>query len=987
MIRFSSVLVLLGVFQTAFAQAPVAPAKTNPLQDSVRKYQSAGKIQKAIPFAEAWLAKTEADSGATSAPATNAMNSLGVLYMRTGQMEKSESALLKALDIQTKTYGENHLRVAITQHNLGGLYKEMGDLEKSIHHLTIALKIRKEQLGENNIEVASTINSIGVVNLNLGRYKEAEAMYKSALAIRIKVKGEESEETGDSYNNLGVLFWQSGDLPKAEEHHEKALAIREKVFGKEHLAVAQSLNNIGLVYIFMGNLSRAESFLIRSLDIKRKIQGDSNLEIAAAYNNLGNLTKNMGRYDEAARYGQMSLAISEKILGPDHHDVGASCNNLGELHYSLGNYFLAEKYHQRAARIWTNAYGPGYIEVGGSYMNLANVYGDRRQWKKSDEYSNKGIAVYKALLGDMHPDLEKPYYNKAINMKQRGNLASAEEYFHRSNSIYLKQVRDFFPSFSDQEKEDFYGRFKVNSDEYQAFAALRYSTNPGIAGHLYNHQLSTKALLLSSAAKWKHRIKNSQDSSLIKKYGEWESLQTQLAELLQSTDSTERLDIGPIQQQAEKLGKQLSLQSESFARLNDKRQVTWKTVQKSLKANEAAVEIIRIRKKGIQRMVTDTSDLAGPTYKIEGLIDSAQYVALILKPGNQMPELIWMPDGTGMEGKNLRLYQNSITLKIEDRKSFGAYWQKIAAKLGKATRIYVSPDGVYHHINLNTLKNPKTGRYLLEEKDIRMVTVTKDIVSRELSDGTNKMAELVGFPDYYAAGNQSSVPSGIRTSPRMSYGLLLDSTEVLPELPATKEEVDKIAGIFKTNGWQVQNYTGNSALEENIKEASKPAVLHIATHGFFQPDSTPGSNPLLRSGLMLAGAGTTLKGAGQKDKEDGILTAYEAMNLNLDNTDLVVLSACETGLGEIKNGEGVYGLQRAFKVAGAKTLIMSLWKVNDEATQELMVRFYKNWLSPAKGGVNSTAGGLRSAFLAAQKELKAKYPDPYYWGAFVMVGE
>jgi CHAT domain-containing protein len=191
----------------------------------------------------------------------------------------------------------------------------------------------------------------------------------------------------------------------------------------------------------------------------------------------------------------------------------------------------------------------------------------------------------------------------------------------------------------------------------------------------------------------------------------------------------------------------------------------------------------------------------------------------------------------------------------------------------------------------------------------------------------------------------------------------------------------------------VESLTGENALEESIKSTHMPRVLHIATHGFFQPDTTKGNNPLIHSGLLLTGANKTLAGEKSDDLDDGILTAYEAMNLNLDNTDLVVLSACETGLGEIKNGEGVYGLQRAFKVAGAKSIIMSLWKVDDEATQELMVAFYRNWVSAASDQPNKGGKGLtpvlskRAAFLKAQKELKAKYPNPYYWGAFVMVGE
>jgi len=221
---------------------------------------------------------------------------------------------------------------------------------------------------------------------------------------------------------------------------------------------------------------------------------------------------------------------------------------------------------------------------------------------------------------------------------------------------------------------------------------------------------------------------------------------------------------------------------------------------------------------------------------------------------------------------------------------------------------------------------------------------------------------------------------------------LISSTERngLSPLPGTEIEVTEIAKLLQQSQWRQRTLLGAEAKELALKDMLKPKVLHIATHGFFQEDIsgdlTYANNPLFRSGILLSGAANTLavakegslRGNVELGKEDGILTAFEAMNLNIDNTDLVVLSACETGLGDIKNGEGVYGLQRAFKVAGVRSILMSLWKVNDQTTQELMVIFYKNWL----GGLSK-----RAAFNKAQQQLKVKYPHPYYWGAFVLIGE
>jgi CHAT domain-containing protein len=214
---------------------------------------------------------------------------------------------------------------------------------------------------------------------------------------------------------------------------------------------------------------------------------------------------------------------------------------------------------------------------------------------------------------------------------------------------------------------------------------------------------------------------------------------------------------------------------------------------------------------------------------------------------------------------------------------------------------------------------------------------------------------------------------------------------MISALPGTEKEVSQLQFMLKQKGWLTSEYLEGSASEEKIKEISNVKILHLATHGFYKP--TPQAsmeqemegneallvqNPMMRNGILLKGAGDLMEKTDYNyNMESGILTAQEAMSLNLDKTDLVVLSACETGLGDLEAGEGVMGLQRAFLVAGAKVLIMSMFKVDDEATQKLMLKFYQKWLN---------SNNMRQSFIDAKKELRVEYPDPIYWGAFIMIG-
>ena len=281
------------------------------------------------------------------------------------------------------------------------------------------------------------------------------------------------------------------------------------------------------------------------------------------------------------------------------------------------------------------------------------------------------------------------------------------------------------------------------------------------------------------------------------------------------------------------------------------------------------------------------------------------------------------------------------------------------------------------------MKNPVTKKYLLEETDIRLVTNTKDILKQHVSV-VSKTAALFSYPDY-----------GVKTTDVTPSTTRLPGFPELKELPGTKAESDSIKNIMTAQHWSIQEYIQKKATEDAIKKVNNPQVLHIATHGFFLKDVNEKTdkvmgiqtqiakqNPLLRSGVVLAGAAAIARDSlAANTSEDGILTAYEAIGLDLSATDLVVLSACETGLGELLNGQGVYGLQRAFLIAGAKSVIMSLWVVDDLATQELMTDFYREWLK------DPTPGNMHRAFRSAQLKLKEKYDNPYYWGAFVIVGD
>jgi CHAT domain-containing protein len=355
------------------------------------------------------------------------------------------------------------------------------------------------------------------------------------------------------------------------------------------------------------------------------------------------------------------------------------------------------------------------------------------------------------------------------------------------------------------------------------------------------------------------------------------------------------------------------------------------------------------------------------------------YLTFLITTQSAVPNFILDSLNSDSEQNMIDLYHNQMAKKSETQDLSFVYekmWSKIDGQLpNKVKKVILSPDGMYNSVNVSTLFDKNNNKYIFDKYEI----VIADKFGAKVVDNTSKpssnvnSAVLVGFPNY--AGLTCSDKENTNDSLNLNLDKYYSNAmrgSIAKSLPGTKIEIEKINNLFTKNGIKTTLLMEKNATEDNLKKVLAPDVLHIATHGFFI-NSKEGT-PMFNSGLLLAGSSSK-----NKKIEDGYLSAYETSLLNLENTRLVVLSACETGRGVMKDGDGVFGLRQGCINAGAQNIIMSLWKVDDKVTQEFMSRFYEIWLNDKTS--------IREAFNKTQFEIKAKYPQPYYWGAFILVGE
>jgi CHAT domain-containing protein len=808
----------------------------------------------------------------------------------------------------------------------------------------------------NDISYIRCISNMGVMYLIQGRTLEAEQFIDYALAESENYLGKMSVAYAANLNSKAKLYQLVGKYNEAEKLFDEVLPILAKNFGEAGMQYAIVTNNKAMLYQAVGRYQEGITLMekaIASLEVsnKKTHRGNKSFDSRKFTSNLALLYQLSGNLAQAESSFLSIKKIFEGRLQTSNPEYAVVLNQLALLYIQMNKNELVEPLLQKASTIYKKKFTEENASFAKVQNDLGNFYRLQGKNTEAEVTLTKALAIRQRTLGENHPDYVKSLETLGILYWKKGDLAKAYPYLNNATNKSLEFINNYFPPMSEAEKTKYWDILQPRFQRFYNYAIDASSSNPAVIKDVYNYQIATKALLLNSTNKVKKAILESGDQSMINEYVSWIGQKEALARyyaLSKEELTQQKIDLVALEKEANTTERSLSQRSSDFAKGYNVEQIHLDKVSAQLQDSEAIVEIIRVR----------TFD--------KDFTDESRYLALVLTKGSAQPTMIVLENGNQLETRYAKFYKNAIQQKIPDEYSYAQYWSRLESHLiGKKT-IYISPDGVYNQINVNTLKKTE-GDYILNQFDVIIIGNSKDLIALKgkKTQALKKDAFVLGFPDY--GGNAVA-------------------------LPGTKVEIDGINKILTTNGYKVAKYEQKNATETSVKALKGPSLVHIATHGYFLADAdlkgndalgvnadNAKNNPLLRSGLILSGvqSSTDKSNSDLQSNDNGVLTAYEAMNLSLEGTDLIILSACETGLGDVRAGEGVYGLQRAFLVAGASTLIMSLWKVDDAATQVLMTNFYTNL---AKGGSKA------KAFKQAQLQLMTKYKDPYYWGAFMMMG-
>ena len=986
-------------------------------------YFKENKLDSALYFAKQMNVCTLKNEGDSSLRYAVSFRYIGNCFDKLGIIDSNLFYLNESLRVLERQKRTNDIDFAKCSYNLGRIYlKNIFDLKLAYKYTSQAIKIFEEFYGIENHDFLKTYYLLGMIYHEMGSYMKSESIYLHCLH-----KNTTQIEKIQISNNLGNLYRDMGDNEKAEFFFISAKKDYFKFFGGNDNFYAGIINDIGGFYFLIGDYHNAEKQLIESNNIFSKNElFDNNYRINLC--KLGDLYKILGDIQVSEQYYQKAIDIFENdgyLLNP----IYARCYlSIGSLYLMKNDRKKADLYFEKSIDLQEKLHGKKHRDYARCLQTIAYKYELYGRYEKAKKYLEDAILIYKKTIGNTHPeylntlkmlggvnfllgDIETAlvqiedvtnktknfnkteycmnlyslgyFYSKKGDFK-KANIAYSESFNIRSKTIAL----DLFWLSSNQKKKFWLNEYSYFEQLFD-FSPIAYNANTSSTILTYNSCIISKSFLLETSRDFDKAILNSTDKELKSQFEEIKLLRRCISKM-ESEGSDKKEIIQLYNQKTDSLDKILVTKLGEYANAKHKFEVTWKEVQTNLLSTEAAIEFAKY------------FDYKDSVYK---------YMALVVRSGYEYPKLVKL--GNEVNIKNASSQKDFSEL-------YKYVWSGIDSLITGVKTIYYSPVGELNNISFSALISENKNQldssssnwsYLIDRYDLNQVTTT-----RYLADGTFKKNDSIPLSINLIGGvNYSDLPFSKDSidinETTEDYALQINLQNELNNpkidrggkinyLKGSEIEVKEIAKTLKNSGWETTISDGKNASEYQFKKelnVKSPGIIHISTHGFAFPEKETrdkndfqiketktykvSEDPMVRCGLMFSGANISWNGDSKKMIEttgdDGILTAAEVANLDLSNTKLVVLSACETGLGKIESSEGTFGLKRGFKLAGVDQIIVSLWKVPDNETKELMTLFYSEL---------SKTENIELSFNNAQKEMRNRYPfEPEKWAGFVLV--
>ena len=853
----------------------------------------------------------------------------------------------QALDIITTHQGRDNDTYARLLSNLAGYYSRSGDYDTALRFGTEAMNIRKEILGENHIDYAHSLNNVAKYHSYMGNYIDAVKLGRKALETIEALNGKENADYAQALSNLAGYFSRTGNYAEALSTGEEARAIRERILGRQHPDYAESLNNLAKYHYFLKEYDKAIELESEALALREQIYGKQHPDYATALSNLADFYEQQGNIAEAMRRGSEALEIRRAVLGEKHPEYAESMANLAAYHYRLGNFAEAVR------------------------------------------YGTQVLSLRREVLGEEHPSYAWSLCKLASYCSANEQADSATVYASQATEKYTNFILSSFADMTASERNLFWMRMKSWFTNMVLQLAAKHPTEK-MVNCAYNCTLLAKGLLLNSELEMTNLLMESGDSSLITAYKQLQANRALLIKAYETPKAERSVNTDSLQRIITRQERRLVQRSKTYGNYTKSLRIDWQQIANHLSYGDIAIEFV--------------------TYKNEA--KEVAYAALVVAPGQKQPTII--PLATQSQLDNIATKDIYTTRRLSQ-----LIWAPLSDFLAHAKKVFFSPAGELYNIGIESLPHWEEEGFMSDNWSLYRLSSTREIATNR-GDARRKpsTAEIFGgviYDTYEPQGDEKTSSSKKPKEKAAKY------------LPGTRKEAEEIYQCLTEDNIHAILHLGSHASEEAMKNLSghAPEILHIATHGFYWTDQEiregnmdeklqflsmygnldDADQALTRSGLLFAGANHTLTGTKLYERnDDGILTAKEISVLDLRGLDMLVLSACQTGLGKV-TGDGVFGLQRGFKKAGAGCLLMSLWKVDDKATRQLMTFFYHNLTQGMSkhDAFNKAQHDLRTmdvedngrrknrraissrAKRAKKAALKKVYADPHYWAAFILL--